>query len=734
MNGKRMTGVMLLEVVLAIAIFAFGMLALVQLQGNLARSSADANTRTVATNIAEEFIEPIRGYQHVTADAANGLVDYMELFGNEQDDTVTRGGIDYERTVTINDFWYDAANDAFIRTDATDPPTPPVGLEFLAHADFKMLEVNVAWSPNPLFYVDDENTANLGTDGSAVFDITIYEIIPSSPPALGAKVAADINEPPGTPPVNYTPGERPNIVALKLDGAKLKESTTPVPDVIRSGELTETYFEVVSYNDAAAFLRREEFLTVGCECTLDSSPDSAAGEGGFRPTLWAGFEYTEAEFVTKSFGTSANNVQSVFCDTCCRDHHDGGTGEFDDGKDVNDIPFEEKRLVYDPWADVIAPDKDHDHYSRSKKGDITVAGDGDVYLEACRMIRKDGFFRVAQDFNQQGFFGFPEDYLDNLAEVGEYSAYVTAAIDDFYGKPPFQTDLKLPGDAGMPEFTNPADGNKYPFIPSSRDEDKVALAGPPTNLPTMLGADNQQLRSRGIYLDYMTDEVKEKIALCPGAGCQLPKFTTALEIYPFFEVQLTSLANWTEDPLNEPVDVTDEAIKSNNTHSRGRADLKVVGMGKTKSDFGIHKGNVGIAGTDPIRIDDPQAADLETDYVYINTLDSGIPSVVGFEIIGEILSGVGGVRATDVELSFNEAQCGKTPTGYRCVVPNLAILPTVTVSNYFKTNKTLYACSDADEGGLGDGVDLHDPNSTTFDLPKANKPTADIVIEDTPCV
>ena len=59
LNGKRMAGSMLLEVVLAIAVFAFGMLALVQLQGNLTRSSADANTRTVATNIAEEVIENI---------------------------------------------------------------------------------------------------------------------------------------------------------------------------------------------------------------------------------------------------------------------------------------------------------------------------------------------------------------------------------------------------------------------------------------------------------------------------------------------------------------------------------------------------------------------------------------------------------------------------------------------------------------------------------------------------
>ncbi len=45
--------------------------------------------------------------------------------------------------------------------------------------------------------------------------------------------------------------------------------------------------------------------------------------------------------------------------------------------------------------------------------------------------------------------------MDNVVEVGEYSAYVTEAVADFYG-PAGQTDLKQPGDAGIAAtFTNP---------------------------------------------------------------------------------------------------------------------------------------------------------------------------------------------------------------------------------------------------------------------------------------
>lgn len=731
MNGKRMKGVLLLEVVLAIAVFAFGMLALMQLQGNLARSSADANTRTVATNIAEELIETIRGYQEVTADPGNGLVDYLELVGAALDTTVNRGGLDYEVRVEIRDFWYNAATDSFIST-VSDPFTPQFGLAF---ADFKQLAVTVVWSTDPDrdFYVDDASPgADLGrsSDGHDpwVYDITVYEVIPSSPPILGAKIAADINAPAGGPAVDYTPGFNPDTVALDLDGEKFKESSTPIPDVIRSGELTETYFEVVSYNSNNIFLRREEFITVGCECTLHTSAD-ADGTGGFRATVWNGIEFTEGEFVTKSFGTSANNQQSVFCDVCCRDHHDGGGATT--GTDADGIAFEDRRLVYNAWATSINATQDHPHYKRSDQGVLSdEAVDGEDYVEACRLIRKDGFFRAAQDFNQEGFFGFAEDYLDNVVEVAEYSSYVTETIADFYGSPNNQSELKQPGPPLQAEFTDPVSGVRGPFIPASDP------SGTATNLPTPLNSDQQQLRSRGVYVDYMTVELSNRIDACAdpdASACVLPDFTTALEVFPFFDVQLTKLSNWDDEPLNSPVDVTNEAITSNNAHSRGRAELKGVGP-SSKADHAIHKGNVGIAATDPI-IPNPDPQAPTSTFLNIDTGDGASEDVAGFIISGDILSGVGGVRAIDVEITFNEAQCGKTPTGYRCIVPGLAVDPSLTVSNYFKNNRTLLGCSDPPPGGLGTGSESGTGRShtTTFALPKRNLSGADIRIETSPC-
>ena len=55
-NTNRSSGYTLIEVLIGILIFAVGMMALAQLQGNLARSGGDANARTVAMNFAEETI------------------------------------------------------------------------------------------------------------------------------------------------------------------------------------------------------------------------------------------------------------------------------------------------------------------------------------------------------------------------------------------------------------------------------------------------------------------------------------------------------------------------------------------------------------------------------------------------------------------------------------------------------------------------------------------------------
>lgn len=697
MKATRMLGVTLLEVVLAIAIFAFGMLALVQLQGNLTRASSDANQRTVASNIAEELLEDIRGYERVTAVADNGKWEYLELTSTALDQTVPRGNLNYTVTATINDFWWDSDSETYIKTAAVNPPAPPAGTS-QPYADFKLIEMNVAWNSSQEFYVDEDKTANLG-DGS----VTIHEIIPSSPPILGAKIAADINAVGGGPTVDYTPGRRPDIVRLALPNERFKESSTPEPEVIRDNESVETWFDVITYNQVqdATFLRREEFLVVTCECEL--KPGHTATEDTLAPTFWNGYGYTDGTSYTKDYGVEpANAQQSTYCDLCCRDHHD--------------IPGEDdKDLSYRPSLNTT-----HKHYGFTKKGEMVEAGYGDTYIEACRMVRNDGFMRVAHDLEQAGFFAFPESYLEDTAGAGEYGAYVVNAATAYYGGSTFDQ----PGDVGY-------------VIPASTEATATNL--PTTPSPTKpLSTDYQQMRSRGVYLDHLTQVAADNIAACfdglDGTPCVNPSVSpddgdTAALMYPFFDVQLTWLARWNpaEAFLSEPVSVTNDPVETDNSHSRGYAELTGSRTGRSEIITSSHNGNLGLSGTGSI---DPEYdANMAEKTVFVNASGDSVPHPVDGTVFSGMLSTeVNNIKTSDFVLTPSEGVfCGQTDVAYTCLVTDGAISPMLTLSNY----GNVFGCSDI-LSVTATGVDY-----TTFSLEIQNPSRtneADIWVQRNACV
>jgi prepilin-type N-terminal cleavage/methylation domain-containing protein len=710
---RKVSGFTLMEVLIGIVIFAIGMMALAQLQGNLARNSTDSNARTVATNIAEEVIEAARTFSQIDSDGTNAA--YNDIVSGER--LMTRGGNKFKVVSAVTDYYY--------QPDGSFSTTAPPDA---ARSDFKRLTLTVTWNPNQEFQIDKENTTTgrLGT-GS----ITITDVISSITSPSGGKVAlGSTGDDSYAPPVNYNPGQNPDIVSIQLGANKFKESTTPLPDVIRTDELVETTFDVVTYSQSeqgATFLRREEFRAVSCECTL-RIPD-ADGEGGRRPTLWEGYDYTEGEWVSKPFGESANNIQSNFCDICCRDHHDGGTGENDETSDPGRSRFNPFRPSEDYHsAGQLAGD--HKHYGRNQQGELVLAEtDGASYIEACRLVRKDGFFRVAQDLRQEAMNAFPGDYLDEEAEVSQYSDYVTAAVTHF--------EMEI-GASDRYELNPPylVDAANLGIIP-----DELDLIFPastyenPTDLPTWDGATEQQLRSRGVYVDYMSDVLRARINCMDAGGsgenCEVPEANSALEIIPFYDVQLTWLSRWNESPSNNPVDVTNEAVANDNSHDRGMASLQ-LGFGYSTVSSAAHKGNLGLTASDPI--DPKYASEEETVNLYVLAVDYNSPPSTGPVIAGSILSAVAGVRAADVEIEPTDAQCDRTNTGYKCAIESFAINPRLKVYNYNKPNMILVACSaDFTIHGQEHVSDNGTGNWTRFNLPSVELEGADIIIKENSC-
>lgn len=697
-------GFSLIEVMIAVVIFAIGMLALASLQGSLTRSAGDASLRTTAVNIAERTIEDFRAFRRIDTDpdgvlfAYNDIVDTGDAYLSFREDTRDgEGAIEYRGAVEVTDYYYNKTTDQFTES-------PPEGIVVSA---FKLVEVTVSWDTGAGFQIN-ETDVDLGT-GS----ITVSAIISSVSSQASARVLTQTEENDFEPFVNYSPGENPDIVSLSLGNNKFKESLTPEPDVIRESELVETRFDVITYSQSdvgALFLRREEFIAVSCECEL-FAPPSTASEAGRRPAIWAGDEYIEPEFVAKPYGVSANNIQSDFCDTCCQDHHDGGSGEKDPVGDVRATVYEPFRSIYDYWRDGSFRG-DHIHYKKDKKGNLSPAtSEGDVYVEACKLVRVDGYFRVAQDFRQEGLNSFQYDYLDQSNEVEEYSSYVTGAVADY-------VQAVSGGYSGAPA----------PLVPPARTEIGVtpAAAGDLTEaytyLPTPLGTPYQQLRSRGIYVDYLSNDLRAVLnclaagieTKCESGNVKLDRTgsTNVLELVPFFDVQLTKLNRWTETPIRIPVDADNEPLKTNNLHSRGIA-RKIGNDGIGRVHASGHKGNIGLTDTDPIDLNFYGylgQGDLE---VVVSTDAIGAPG--GYFVSGTLSSGVSGVQASRVVITGSDgAICDQSPGTWRCFIPLDAPAAEMTVSNYKKNNTNTVACSNHISLPGATGSDTSNNPITTF--------------------
>ncbi|HLF31016.1 MAG TPA: hypothetical protein VI566_08315, partial [Xanthomonadales bacterium] len=623
-----------------------------------------------------ETIEGMRAFEVIKSEV--GKVAYEDIVDNSF--TVQQGGVDYTVDVVVDDYY-------FLADRVSVSKTPPSGV---TASSFKQAELTVAWNTGVEFQVD-QNTSTSGRLGSG--SITVASIIPSIPSLNNAKVAAEDDGALGYPPVDYTPGLNPDIVAFSLGDQKFKESTTPAPIVRRNDQLVETWFDVITYTSNgtdATFLRREEFASISCACTLRAS----AGDDGREPTTWNGAEYDEGALVEKQFGESASNKQSQYCDVCCQDHHDTASG----------------LDSYRPLASSFTGD--HPHYDRDNKGVLTEAGVGDDYIEACRLVRKDGFFRVAQDFMLQSQTAFPENFLNDGDEVDDYSDYVTTAIEDHFAGDPW-----------------PAHGLEF----DGRDALNRSA------LPTATGATSQQLRSRGIYTDVVSTALQNNLDNCfdnsdppvatpENPDCNVENISTPLEIYPFFDVQLTLLSRWTGPPLDDPVKVTNEELETDNTHSRGLASLFNSMEGLATANSNIETGNVGLISIAEIaEVPPPEYSDSD---LFLDASGGTTPPPPGSaQVSGTLTAGTDTTTLVPSVEGGDGATCTRPDNDtFICVIDYTATAPTLTVGNYYTTDKTLIACSP----GLtilsySQGIDMS-TTWTQFALPTIDTSGIEIII------
>ncbi len=522
---KKTSGFSLIEVLLAVAIMSFGLLALASLQNSLMRSSANSKAQSVALSLAKDKLEDLRTYQ--TMAQYQALTDSPSAETPDSDPATAGiqdfGGVTYTRTWTVNRYGYHSANAVF----QTVADTGVLAAAYASNNEFKTISVNVSW------------TDAAGTAASVVVEDVISALSPTDSALLGKTTS--VVRPRGPEVIITNPGLEVGVIPIALGSDSATAATNPKPEVISQGNnssVVETRFDVLTYSNINATnvtaQQRVETAVLGCRCTRSTGTQPA-----FRPTYWNGLRYVPpVTFPNVPISVADTSVtQSARCTACCRDHHDPATA---------------------PGPKYDARRNSHDHYLNTDLVNIVTSGD---YHESCRLIRVDGIFRTAVDTNN--------DYF-NLLETDNNSATTTA---DY-----------LPTSAGKTRYeTFVLDYLKQRYVnnsaPSTYNTPLTAaniatLEGTPTpsiNTPSLISIDAttapRWLHSRGVYIDYLSDETLALIASIK-AQCIIDSCTTAvrqtriLSVLPFTSINLTEISNWKSTVANVPNTVT---IKMDNT-------------------------------------------------------------------------------------------------------------------------------------------------------------------------
>lgn len=640
-NDLTTRGFTLLEIMIAILILAIGLAAMANLQGKLTRYSTIAKQRTTAMNLAEQQIETMRSFYTMQDTGAD--VCSIDQTGFDDLGTCTAGA-----TVSVGNMPFTLSWTVVGYSQDADGTTAVYGVDSdMLRADMKLVTIHVAW-------VDGQGDAQA---------VELVDIVDATSIFNTGRVSArvDSNIPPKVP---FEAEDFQGIVEIALGADKLKGSTTPKPQISNKGENVITQFDVVTFlttADSAYLQRREEFKVVNCLCTMD------AGLGtGREPTIWDGAAYALGEEVYKRTGSVVGTKQPDECEMCCNDHHDASTAV---------VKYDAFRPAFTGDAGTFNFNGDHAHY-QIVNGVKVLAGENDEYLEACRYIRKDGWFRLTTDLA-----------LENMDVVQDY--YPTT----------FNTQYSNSIINFVTDFSEAISVNDYPLVvpavsysvPWWLDWWGIFLSN--------MGVTKQAV-ARTIYIDYISEGLLKKIKCLQGDGigaysdfCDITEDPPWLEILPFYDVDVTSLANWNNGSM--AISVTNSPISDIDRFSFSRGEVEIAQQfdDDTNVIANIELSNTGLTDTNPI---DPDDEVETTEDMPVQVRIGGTPPANGAQVIGDIYAGSSQINVETVRLQQNKPpmDCeiitivngNSSQKAYVCDLYEVPVVNgTVTVSDYNAT-------------------------------------------------
>jgi len=672
---RSVAGFSLIEALIAALVLATGLMALAALQGALTVSAADARARSQVAAFTELVVERQR---------SAGMTSFANIPSTsawtsaELSAVQTSAGVsNLQVSVTATHYRYDATANSGAGGFITCDTTCAAGLAPNA-PQYKEIRTVATWT-------DATGTARRYDATSTISPRTIQNNdLPYRTATSGA--SANAKKPIVRTPVPSDAGVIPIAIGSNTDTA----ATNPKPKV--SGTtVIRTSFEVLTYKNetsSAVQQKRVETAVIGCKCRNDTnfSSTSQASNPQFSvsqwPAYWNGTRYVVYEpdnggaAPGASLGKAAASVvQDELCLECCRDHHDTSTSGV---------------VKFDPFR--FAENKPHTHYKRTGEG-LVEAGNGDIYEEACRMIRVDGFWRVAADFGNQYF-----NFLATADNANSYDPSSTAQTN--------YQNMVL-------GYLNQRYTNGTAYNTALSDSAVTALEtthsiNTPTSITMPRTAGVKWLHTRGLYVDYLEPKAIEAITNtkaksdCAGAAmsaCVLP-------LLPITAINLTELTEFASASTvqvvveNQGFNLSTLANSGSQAPRRGKTTSGSNPTNNTEVNVSgvTTKSNSGLAAILPIDNEDvPTFTDVQkftiqgdnppsgTGGDFFVTLDpyTFAGSIANYPVIS--FTNTGGADVTCTRATTGAS----APNPYKCTATKLGEATAVKLSNYnYQVNET----------------------------------------------
>lgn len=520
-TSLRQRGVSLIDVMIAVAVLATGMLAMAALQGSLVRAGSESRTRSQAVALAEGVLGSLRSRADADIEVYRALTTAnWKNYVDDRIDTPSAG--DFRAAFTVA-----AEVDRFVLRETSAecgasnfPCFRAATVADLPNAndpEYKRITANVSWRDA----------------GNTLHEIKLVDIL-SSLPSSNSEILVDkdLSKSPKNaagPQVRIPIPKDVGIIPIAIGDGRETAATNPKPVIDTRTGVPTTRFDVLTYRNestAAQVQRRVENQAFTCRCEFGITPTgSTFFTDPVRPTFWNGQRYVTPKFASEVGATPPKSAartgvsQSSLCNDCCRDHHDPGV-----------VPR------VSPYRNT------HDHYGFGADGNVDLSKKvtSGEYAEACRMIRVSGIWRVASDFRLEQM-GLLQTTTDAAGRQVALPAPSSTAITNYEG---FAKQL-LRARAIPPRAKSPLTQTAIEALAENNN-----LNDPSVVAITPQSTDKRFLHDRGLYFDHLEEPAINFITAQLDTCTNPDKLVCILAFLPFVSINTTEIAPWnTSDNL-----------------------------------------------------------------------------------------------------------------------------------------------------------------------------------------